>query len=61
MSLKAFNVAILLGWLLVLVGGCILNPGAGLVGGGVLLIGLTLVLARLGGLYTAPAKTEEDA
>lgn len=56
MSLKAFNLAILAGWLLVLIGGCLLNLGAGLTIAGLLLIGLTLLLARLAGVYASKEK-----
>jgi len=60
MSLKNFNIAILIGWLLVLIGGCLLDVALGLAFAGLLLLGLTLTLARLAGLYRPAPKKEED-
>lgn len=60
MSLNAFNIALALGWLLVLIGGCLVHVGAGLALGGLLLIGLTFVVARIGGIY-APTLEDKDA
>jgi hypothetical protein len=51
MNLLTFNIALLLGWLLALAGGIILNTGAGLLLAGLLLIALTLFSARRFGLY----------
>ena len=50
MNIHVFNAALLIGWLLVLAGGVLLNVGAGLVAAGVLLILLVFVGVRLGGL-----------
>ena len=56
MSAVVFNTALALGWLLVLVGGVWLSPGAGLVGAGLLLVALTMVSTWLcGGLYVPGA------
>lgn len=57
MNITIFNLALMAGWLLVLIGGCLINVGGGLVVGGVLLIALTLLLARTAGLY-APEKDQ---
>lgn len=57
MNLLVFNASLLVGWALVLVGGCMLNLGAGLIGGGVLLLLIVLLCARMGGVY-APRKAE---
>ncbi|WP_316150445.1 hypothetical protein [Cupriavidus sp. BIC8F] len=51
MNVHLFNGCLLAGWLLALVGGCLLNVGAGLVGGGLLLIALVFVVARVAGVY----------
>ena len=62
MSANVFNLCIAAGWLLVLAGGCWLNPAAGLVGAGLLLIVLVLLAARIaGGLYLPePAKPQQQ-
>jgi len=51
MNAHLFNACLLVGWLLVLAGGCMLNVGAGLVGGGLLLLALVFVVARVAGVY----------
>jgi len=55
MNSHFFNTCLLLGWSLATAGGCLLNLGAGLVGGGLLLLLITAWVARIGGLYV-PAK-----
>jgi hypothetical protein len=59
MNLQVFNNALLLGWLLAIVGACLLNVGAGLVFGGLLLIAVTIAVARMGGIYKASPKTKD--
>ena len=60
MNLHHFNAAILVGWLMVLAGGMWINPGAGLVAAGLLLLVLTLFAARIaGGLYEPPSRGDE--
>lgn len=59
MSLNVFNIALALGWLLVLVGGCLVHLGAGLAVGGLLLLGMTFAVARMGGIY-APPREDKD-
>jgi hypothetical protein len=55
MHVYVFNACLMVGWLLALVGGVMLNPGAGLVVAGVLLVALALLGVRLsGGLYVPP-------
>lgn len=55
MQVYVFNACLLIGWALVILGGAMLNLGAGLVGGGLLLIVLALVATRMaGGLYVDP-------
>lgn len=61
MNLKTFNVTLLLGWLLALVGGVVLNVGAGLLFAGLLLIALAFAVARLAGLYAAAAADTKEA
>lgn len=52
MEIRVFNAAVLIGWLLVLVGGMLIHPGAGMVGGGVLLLVLVFLSAHMaGGIY----------
>lgn len=49
MNVRVFNVCLLLGWLLVLVGGIVIHPGWGLGIAGALLIFLTLAAAYIAG------------
>jgi hypothetical membrane protein len=53
MHLYVYNTALLLGWLLVLVGGVLLHPAAGLVAAGLLLLILVFLTVWLGGVYAA--------
>jgi len=59
MNAHIFNICLLLGWLFVLAGGIYLNVGAGLVAGGVLLLGIVFAVARMAGVYVPAAKTDE--
>jgi hypothetical protein len=62
MQIRIFNFCLLLGWLLVLGGGVLLDPGLGLVAAGLLLIVLTLVAVRIaGGLVASPPKKPDPA
>lgn len=49
MNIRVFNICLLLGWLLVLVGGIVIHPGWGVAVAGALLIVLTLAAAYLAG------------
>lgn len=51
MTLRAFNTLLLAGWLLVLIGGMVINVGAGIAFAGALMIALTIFCARIGGLH----------
>ncbi|HNI73173.1 MAG TPA: hypothetical protein PLX65_06550 [Accumulibacter sp.] len=51
MSLTTFNAALLVGWLLILVGGVTYNLSAGLIFAGLILIIMVIVVSRIGGLY----------
>lgn len=55
MDIRIFNVCILIGWLMVLAGGIVINVGWGIAIAGALLLVLTLVSAYLAGL-SAPKK-----
>ena len=58
MHVHIFNACLLVGWLLVLGGSVLLNVGAGLAVGGVLLIVLGMISARMaGGLYVPDKAT----
>jgi hypothetical protein len=57
-NINIFNACLLVGWIMVTAGAMIISIGAGLCAGGALLIGLTLVTARIGGLFI-PKKGEE--
>ena len=50
MNIKIFNVCLLLGWLMVLVGGVIISPGWGVALAGALLLVLTMASAYIAGL-----------
>ena len=51
MNLYVLNASLLIGWLMVLIGGCMVNFGWGLVGAGVLLLILSIFSARFAGVY----------
>lgn len=55
MNARIFNAALLIGWLMAVAGGCLANIPYGLIGGGLLLLILTLLTARMGGIYTPKA------
>lgn len=59
MNIHIFNAGLLTGWLLVLAGGVLVHPGAGLIGAGVLLLVLVFLSVRVaGGVFAPQAKTE---
>lgn len=49
MNPRVFNICLLVGWLLVLVGGILIHPGWGIAIAGAVLIVLTLAAAYLAG------------
>ena len=51
MNVYVYNAALVVGWLLVLVGAMLVHGAAGLMVGGFLLLILVFVTVRLGGLY----------
>ena len=60
MNVSVYNAALLIGWLLVTLGGLLISPGAGLIGGGLLLLALVFAVARLAGVYQPTEKPEID-
>ncbi len=58
-NIKVFNLCLLLGWLMVLAGGVVLNVGWGIIAAGALLIALTLVAAYLAG-WEQPARPKKS-
>jgi hypothetical protein len=60
MNIKVFNLCLLLGWLMVLAGGVVLNPGWGIAIAGTLLLVLTLATAYIAGIQAPkPGDTGE--
>lgn len=55
MNITIFNTCLLIGWLMLTVGGCMVHVGWGLVGGGVALLVLTFVSAWLAGVHANQA------
>lgn len=60
MNAHIFNICLLVGWLLALAGGALLNLGAGLIFAGLLLLAIVLVVTRMVGIYV-PNREEKDA
>ena len=50
MTIKTFNASLFAGWLLASAGGIVIDTGAGLIVSGSMLMGLTLLLARIAGI-----------
>jgi hypothetical protein len=55
MNARIFNAALLIGWLMATAGGCLASLRFGLIFGGLLLLLLTLLTARMGGIYMPKA------
>ena len=51
MNSHIFNASLLAGWGMAVVGGCLFNLAAGLVGGGLLLLIMAAFVARIAGIY----------
>ncbi|HSN40759.1 MAG TPA: hypothetical protein VLT92_11250 [Burkholderiales bacterium] len=51
MNVYVLNASLLIGWLMVLIGGCMVNLAWGLVGAGALLLVLSILSVRLAGIY----------
>ncbi|MGP8437174.1 hypothetical protein ACT2FY_12980 [Paraburkholderia fungorum] len=60
MNAYIFNACLLIGWLLALAGGLLLNPGAGLIFAGLLLLAIVLVVTRMVGIYV-PSREKKDS
>lgn len=58
MNIAILNISLLLAWLLITIGGVLLNVGAGLITSGIMLAALTLFLAHRFGVYGTQPKTE---
>jgi hypothetical protein len=56
MNIHIFNATLFIGWLLAFAGGLVLNVGAGLLAGGLLLIVLALLVSRIAGGIFIPQK-----
>ena len=54
MNIKIFNIALIVGWLMVLTGGVVINPGWGIALSGALLLLMTMASAYIAGLQPAP-------
>ena len=61
MNAHVFNGTLLAGWLLVLVGGCLISIAVGLAVAGLLLILLTLYVAGKVGVFMPKKKPADDA
>lgn len=59
MNARLFNACLLLGWLLVIAGGCLVNVGYGLVFAGLLLLVMVFIVARVAGVYVPERKDDE--
>lgn len=57
MNAIVFNVSLLIGWIMVLVGACMRDLAIGLVAGGVLLLVIVALVVRMGGVYV-PKRAE---
>ena len=51
MNARIFNICLALGWLMVVAGTCALSLPAGLITGGVLMLGIIVSVARFAGIY----------
>ncbi|MFM0506678.1 hypothetical protein [Paraburkholderia sp. RL17-373-BIF-A] len=60
MNAHIFNICLLIGWLLSLAGGVLLNLGGGMIFAGLLLLAIVLVVTRMVGIYV-PKREEKDA
>lgn len=61
MNIEILNRYLALSWVLITIGACILNIGAGLIVSGIVLLCLTLFMARFAGVYSAKSETESKA
>ncbi|MFM0256091.1 hypothetical protein [Paraburkholderia sediminicola] len=59
MNAHIFNICLLIGWLLALAGGVLLNLGGGMIFAGLLLLAIVLVVTRMVGIYV-PKSEEKD-
>lgn len=57
MNARLFNLCMALGWAMVTAGAWLLDPWAGLIAGGLLLLALVLKVASLAGVFVPPHKS----
>ncbi|AQW29048.1 hypothetical protein ACEQ38_09205 [Ralstonia syzygii subsp. celebesensis] len=60
MNAHLFNACLLIGWLLVLAGGCLVHVGYGLAFAGLLLLVVVLFVSRMAGVYLPGGKTDGE-
>jgi hypothetical protein len=60
MNVRLFNACMLAGWLLVMIGGCLVHLGGGLVFGGMLLLAVAFIVARVAGIYVPARRDDEE-
>lgn len=60
MNAHLFNACLLIGWLLVLAGGCLVHVGYGLVFAGLLLLVVVLFVSRMAGVYLPGGKPDRE-
>lgn len=61
MHIHILNGCLLLAWLLVTIGGLLLNIGGGLLGSGLVLIALVIYLSRMFGVYTPKTDKQNES
>lgn len=61
MKISILNRYLTLSWVLITIGSCLLNFGAGLIVSGTVLAFLTLFLAHKAGVYAPKPETEAEA
>ncbi|MGR3905831.1 hypothetical protein Q3A80_02210 [Burkholderia sp. SR8] len=59
MNIKIFNVCLVLGWLMVLAGGVIVNPGWGIAIAGGAMVFMTLAIAYIAG-WARPSNRKDN-
>lgn len=60
MNIQTFNNCLIAGWLMILTGGMVISIGWGLLVAGTSFILLTLMSAKIGGIFNAEVETKAD-
>lgn len=60
MNMNVFNAALALSWVLILIGGCLIDLGLGIAISGAILLGVTLYVARIVGVALPGPKEKGD-